>query len=66
MESTKTFQVKLNMYDLSAGLAKKKSRDVVGHQIDGVWATGLCAYGKEYYYSNGICYDLEGRTPYGK
>jgi len=35
-------------------------------QLDGVWNSGIVVYGKEFYFGNGICYDLPGCTPLGK
>lgn len=35
-------------------------------QIEGVWQTSVVVYGKEFYYGNGICYDLPGKTPLGQ
>ena len=55
----------LNVYDLSNGLAKQLSMSLIGRQIDGVWHTGLVAYGKEYYFGSGISRDLPGKTPFG-
>lgn len=51
--------VKLNIYDLSGGAAKN-------HKIgDGVWMSGLVVYGKEFYFGDGVCHDLAGKTPFG-
>ena len=65
MEST-SFPVTLHVYDLSSGMAKNFSRQLVGSQINGVYHTGFVIYGKEFYYGGGISYDLPSRTPFGK
>ena len=58
------YQVQLNVYDLSGGLAKTNSRSKLGgNQVEGVWNSGIVVYGKEFYYGDGICYDLPGCTP---
>lgn len=36
--------VTLNVYDLSGGLAKSMSRAIIGHQVDGIWHTGIVVY----------------------
>ena len=51
------FPVSLHVYDLSGGMAKSMSKQLVGKQIDGIWHTGIVVYGKEYYYGGGISYD---------
>ena len=38
---------------------------LLGKQIDGIWHTGIVAYGREYYFGGGICADAPGATPYG-
>ena len=43
MEGT---SVSLNVYDLSQGLAKSLSQAIIGHQIEGIWHTGIVVYGK--------------------
>ena len=53
------------MYDLSQGMAKTMSKGLIGTQVDGVWHTGICVFGKEYYYGSGISADAVGQTPFG-
>ena len=65
MEAEEGTKVYLNWYDLSGGLAKQLSMGLIGKQIDGIWHTGLCVYGKEYFYGNGICCENQGTTPFG-
>ena len=60
------FTVNLHVYDLSGGMARQHSRQMIGQQVEGIWHTGLVAYGKEFYYGGGISYDLPGKTPFGK
>ena len=52
-------------YDLTQGMAKAMSRGLIGKQVDGVWHTGVCVFGKEYYYGGGICVGKPKKTPYG-
>ncbi|KAJ3682371.1 hypothetical protein LUZ60_014944 [Juncus effusus] len=59
------YQVKLNVYDLSRGLARQLSTTFLGKAIEAIWHTGIVVYGKEYYFGAGIQQDPEGRTPYG-
>ncbi|CAI2375354.1 unnamed protein product [Moneuplotes crassus] len=47
------------------GLAKSLSMSLIGKQIDGIYHTGICVYGKEYFYGNGINCENEGATPFG-
>lgn len=60
-----SFAVTLHVYDLSGGMARQFSRQIVGSQLEGIWHTGLVAYGKEFYYGGGISYDLPAKTPFG-
>uniref|UniRef100_A0A915EFR4 PPPDE domain-containing protein n=1 Tax=Ditylenchus dipsaci TaxID=166011 RepID=A0A915EFR4_9BILA len=51
------FPVKLYIYEVSGGLARALSTQLLGRQIEGIWHTGVTAYGKEYFYgSHGISY----------
>lgn len=43
-------EVKLYVYDMTKGLANSLSQMVLGKHIDGIWHTGIIAYGREYFY----------------
>ncbi|KAL0927587.1 hypothetical protein M5K25_001772 [Dendrobium thyrsiflorum] len=58
-------KVKLNIYDLSQGLARQLSVAFLGKSIEAIWHTGIVVYGNEYYFGAGIQHDPVGRTPYG-
>jgi len=60
------FLVKLNIYDLSQGMAKSMSKALTGKQIDLIPHTGIVVYDKEFYYGGGISYDVPGMTPFGR
>ena len=60
------FPVKLHVYDMSQGMARQMSMQMVGKQIDGIWHTGIVIYNKEFYFGGGISYDAPGATPFGK
>lgn len=57
--------VTLHVYDLSGGMAKQFSPMILGKTVDGIWHTGIVAFGTEYYFGGGICSDPPGVTPYG-
>ena len=46
--------VVLHVYDLSMGMAKSLSPAILGKQIDGIWHTGVFAFGSEFFYGGGI------------
>ena len=58
-------EVFLHVYDLSAGLGAALSPFLLGKQVGGIWHTGICVYGKEFYFGNGINIDEAGMTPCG-
>ncbi|PVH16815.1 uncharacterized protein CXQ87_004371 [Candidozyma duobushaemuli] len=57
--------VKVNVYDLSHGLAAIYSPQLLGKSIDGIYHTSVVAFGKEYYIDQGIKAAPAGRTKYG-
>jgi PPPDE putative peptidase domain/PUL domain len=58
-------KVKLNVYDLSGGLARQFSPMFVGKVIEGIWHTGVVFNGKEYYFGGGIQCCAATSSPYG-
>ncbi|KAJ4784382.1 hypothetical protein LUZ62_035628 [Rhynchospora pubera] len=60
------YPVKLNVYDLSQGLASQLSTTFLGKAIEAIWHTGVVIYGREYYFGAGIQQDPAGKTPYGR
>ena len=64
-QQTGKYKVMLYQYDLTQGLARSLSRGFIGKQIEGVWHTAVCVYGKEYFYGGGICIGEPKKTPYG-
>ncbi|KAI0300183.1 PUL domain-containing protein [Russula brevipes] len=46
--------VKLYVYDLSNGMVRAMSMQLVGRQIDGIWHTSVVAFNKEIFYGRGI------------
>jgi hypothetical protein len=53
------------VYDLSQGMARQMSQMLIGKYIDGIWHTGICVYGYEYFYGQGIQQGSPGQTPFG-
>ncbi|XP_065349319.1 uncharacterized protein LOC135945509 isoform X4 [Cloeon dipterum] len=45
--------VELHVYDLTKGLAATLSQMLLGKHLDGVWHTGIVAYGREYFFGSG-------------
>eukprot|EP01134_Creolimax_fragrantissima_P004572 CFRG4572T1 len=46
--------VVLHVYDLSQGMARSFSQQILGQQIDGIWHTGVVVYGREFYFAGVI------------
>jgi len=59
-------KIVLYVYDLSMGMAKQLSMAIIGKQIEGIWHTGIVAYGYEYFYGGGIQASLPGQTVMGQ
>lgn len=54
-KTLKMSDVHVYVYDLSKGLARSMSQALLGRQIEGVWHTGIVAYGLEWFFgSQGI------------
>ena len=46
--------VTLAVYDLSNGMARVMSPQILGEQIEGIWHTGIRVFGKEWFFGGGI------------
>ncbi len=64
-QQTGKYKVLVYQYDLTMGMAKTFSAGFIGKQIEGVWHTAVCVFGKEYFYGGGICVGEPKKTPYG-
>ena len=47
-------QVTLAVYDLTQGMAAIMSESILGERIDGIWHTGIRAFGFEWFFGGGI------------
>lgn len=63
--SEEAVAVKVNVYDLSHGLAAIYSPQFLGKSIDAIYHTLVVVFGKEYYIDQGIRVAQAGRTKYG-
>ena len=59
-------KVQLHVYDLSQGMARAMSAQLLGKQIEGVWHTGIIAFGEEWYFGGGIQRGTPGFTHFGR
>lgn len=57
--------VYLFQYDLTNGLARGLSLQLIGRQIDAVWHTSVVVFGREYYFGAGISEGMPGATQFG-
>merc|ERR1719329_1407130 len=58
-------EVTLHLYDLFDGAAERISPWVLGHKVEGIWHTGVVAFGYEYYFTRDTVYDTPGATSFG-
>eukprot|EP00834_Sanchytrium_tribonematis_P003664 NODE_150_length_15491_cov_0.365644.p4 type:complete len:523 gc:universal NODE_150_length_15491_cov_0.365644:5262-3694(-) len=57
--------VYLYVYDLSHGMAKSLSSQIIGKQIDAIYHTSIVIFNMEVYYGQGICTSQIKKTPHG-
>lgn len=62
MENEEGEVVELYIYDLSKGMAKLLSPMLLGHQIEGIWHTGIVVFGREYVFGGGGISSFEPKT----
>ncbi|KAH9969699.1 PPPDE putative peptidase domain-containing protein [Russula dissimulans] len=58
--------VKLYVYELSNGMVRAMSMQLVGRQIDGIWHTSVVVFNKEIFYGHGIHITPPGRSHHGQ
>ena len=55
----------LYVYDLSQGMAKIMSQQLVGKYVEGIWHTAVVAFGKEIYFQSGVEVGTPRQTMFG-
>lgn len=53
MADGSSYTVQLYVYDLSKGLARQLSPMMLGKTVEGIWHTGIVAYGEEFFFGGG-------------
>jgi len=59
------WSVRVFAYDITGGLARQMSAQLIGQHIDALWHTCVCVYGEEFYYGGGVLSDPVGTTRWG-
>lgn len=59
-------KVYLYVYDMSQGLARALSGQILGKQIDGVWHTSVVVGNTEFYFGGGVQRSTPGSTQFGQ
>lgn len=57
--------VYLRVYDMTSGMAKVFSKQLLGIQLDGVWHTSIEVFGKEYYFHSTLKHEKIGTRVFG-
>jgi len=61
------YPVEVYLYDLGQGLAKLGGNPAFGQSLEGVWHSGLVAYGREYFFTQeGVACVVPGSTGLGE
>uniref|UniRef100_A0A7S1LCW0 EF-hand domain-containing protein n=1 Tax=Alexandrium catenella TaxID=2925 RepID=A0A7S1LCW0_ALECA len=64
---TESHTVELALYDLSQGAAKWVPAALLGgHKFDGIWHSGIRAFGKEYWFGGAILESKQDDIPFGE
>nr|XP_019817446.1 PREDICTED: desumoylating isopeptidase 1 [Bos indicus] len=53
MEPPNLYPVKLYVYDLSKGLARRLSPIMLGKQLEGIWHTSIVVHKDEFFFGSG-------------
>ncbi|XP_043202728.1 uncharacterized protein LOC122370842 isoform X9 [Amphibalanus amphitrite] len=66
-DETASSSVSVYIYDLTAGLAQRFSQALLGQHVEGIWHTGVVAFGREYFFgSEGVQSCAPGGTILGE
>ena len=58
--------VHLFVYDLSNGLARALSPQLLGRTVEGIYHTSIVVRGRELFFGAGVCLDRAGQTQFGQ
>lgn len=56
--------VKLNWYDVSRGYAKWVPGKLLGQDLEGIWHTGVVAFGRKYWFGGKVLASDPGKAPF--
>lgn len=62
----KNTDVYLRVYDMSNGMAKTFSKQLLGIELDGVWHTSIEIFGREYFFHSTLRSEMIGVVSFGQ
>lgn len=58
-------EVRIRLYDLVKGMAPRVSPWLLGREVEGIWHTGVVAFGQEYFFTRDCCCEVSGKSSFG-